>query len=58
MKQMNSTSLSCLNLALTDKFQNTHVLCLDIFNRNDVCSNQTTISTMATGIKTQTNPLN
>ena len=28
MKQTNSTFLSCLILAVTDKFQNTRVLCL------------------------------
>ena len=28
MKQANSTFLSCLNLAVTGKFQNTRVLCL------------------------------
>ena len=28
MKQTNSSFLSCLNLAVTDKFQNTRVLCL------------------------------
>ena len=30
MKQTNSTFLSCLDSAVTDKFQNTRVLCLDV----------------------------
>ena len=39
MKQINSSFLSCLNLAVTDKFQNARVLCLDFFTRNEnVCS--------------------
>ena len=29
MKQINICLLSCLNLSVTDKFQNTHVLCFD-----------------------------
>ena len=59
MKQTNSSFLSCLNLAVTDKFLNTRVLCLDVFICNEnVCSNQTTTATMVTVIKTQMNPLN
>ena len=29
MKQIKICFLSCLNLSVTDKFQNTHVLCFD-----------------------------
>ena len=35
MKQTNSSFLSCLDLAVTDKFLNTRVLCLDLFIRNE-----------------------
>ena len=58
MKQTNSSFLSCLNLAVTDKFLNTRVLCLDLFIRNEnVCSNQTTTATMATVIKNADEPI-
>ena len=36
MRQINSSFVSCLDLAVIDKFQNT---CLDFFTRNEnVCS--------------------
>ena len=58
MKQANSNFLSCLNLAATDKFQNTRVLCLDFFICDEnVCSNQTTTANMATAIKNANEPI-
>ena len=36
MTQIKSSFLSCLNLAVTDKFQNIRVLGLDFFTRNEM----------------------
>ena len=58
MKQANSIFLSCLNLAVAGKFQNTRVLCLYFFARNDFFfSNQTTTATMVTAIKNANEPI-
>ena len=39
MRQINSSFVSCLDLAVIDKFQNTCVLCIDFFTCNEnVCS--------------------
>ena len=57
MKQTNSSFLSGLNLAVTDKFQNTRVLCLYFFICNEnICSN--ICCNFGSSKKTQMNPLN
>ena len=51
----NSSFLGCLNLAVTDKFQNTRVFCF--FTRNEKgFFHRTTTATMATATKNANEP--